>query len=102
MEEIKSQENDDRLNEIHHLTKQICKIHLYDTLKTIACMSALLGCGEVALFNNSTHVRKTALATAVCVGLSSVGVGRLLDKKVQKLDEQRTQVLKEYVQLSKA
>ncbi|MBO7483625.1 MAG: hypothetical protein J6T55_00675 [Alphaproteobacteria bacterium] len=99
MEETESQKR--KIEEYKSLTKKIRRVYLYDTLKTIMCMGALFGCGELALFTHSNNVRKTALATAVCAGLASVGTKRLLDKKSQKLTEQRTQVLKEYAQLSK-
>jgi len=102
MEEMKSQKLSEKFEEYKCLSNKICRVHLYDTLKFLACIGVIGACCEIALFSNSNKVRSTALATAACVGLSNAGLGHLLNKKKQKLSEQRTQVLKEYAQLSKA
>ena len=102
MEENKSQESVEKVNEVRHLTKKICKVHLYDTLKYVACVGAIGACAEIALLTNSSQTRKIALGGAVSAGVIHISSGKMLNKKKQKLLEQRAQILKQLNQYSKA
>ena len=100
MEETKSQKS--YVDEVEHLTKRICKVHLYDTLKFVVCVGAIGACAEIALLTHSTQTRKIALVGAVSTGVVHISAGKMLNKKKQKLREKRTQLLKHRNQYSKA
>ena len=102
MEETKSQECSEKIKEYESLSKKVCRLHLYDTFRVILCMAAIIACIKPALFTYSDKKRAATLGTVAGVGILNVGVKHRLNKKKQKIDEQKTQLLKEYFQLSKA
>ena len=102
MEKTKSQTNSEKIKEYERLSKKICKVHLYDTLRFLVCASAVWAFGEHAIFTHSSQARKLHGTMAVVSGLICVGTGHLLNKKKQKLAEQEIQIRKQLNQCSKA
>ena len=98
MEENKFQTNAEEIKEMEHLSKKICKTALHDCIGYVACMCVIGICGEVFLLNNSPKAKSVAATMAVGAGFASVGMGKIFNKKKQKLMDQKNQVLKRLAQ----